>query len=183
MSDQLTINGCTLRLMKGDITDLAVEAFVFYAQHNLALGSGYGTAISIRGGPSVQEELKQLGPLETGEAVISSAGEMKAKYIVHAVGPRFQEEDTEGKLRRTIESALTQAEAKGITAMAFPAMGAGFYGVPLPVSAHITLETIRNYLAGSPRIKDIVVCLLDNREYKPFQSQLAALGKPEGVTA
>jgi O-acetyl-ADP-ribose deacetylase (regulator of RNase III) len=108
---------------------------------------------------------------------------MKARYIVHAVGPRFQEEDTDAKLRRTIENSLRQAAAKGITAIAFPAMGAGFYGVPLPVSARVTLETIRDYLAGSPTIKDVVICLLDNREYKPFQSQLTALGRPEGVTA
>jgi len=183
MSDEVTINGSTVRLIKGDITDLEIESFVFYARHDLALGSGYGTAISVRGGPSVQEELKQLGTLETGEAVVSSAGEMKAKYIVHAVGPRFQEDDLESKLRTTVLNALRQADKKGITAIAFPAMGTGFYGVPLPVSARVTLETIRDYLSGATKIKDVVVCLLDNREFKPFQSQFAALGHPQGVTA
>jgi O-acetyl-ADP-ribose deacetylase (regulator of RNase III) len=182
MSDQLTINGRTLRLVKGDITDLEIETFVFYAQHDLALGSGYGTAISVRGGPSVQEELKAFGNINTGDAVVSAAGEMKAKFIVHAVGPRFQEEDMEGKLRTTVQNALQQADAKDITAIAFPAMGVGFYGVPLPLSARVTLETIRNHLAGTTSIREVVVCLLDNREYKPFQSQLAVLGQPEGVT-
>lgn len=183
MPDQLTINGRTLRLTKGDITDLEIESFVFYAQHNLALGSGYGTAISVRGGPSVQEELKELGRVNTGDVVVTSAGEMKAKFIVHAVGPRFQEEDTEGKLRMTVENALKQAEAKGITAIAFPAMGVGFYGVPLPISARVTLKTIRDHLMGATSIQEVVVCLLDNREYQPFQSQLEALGQPEGVSA
>jgi len=183
MSDQLTINGRTLRLIKGDITDLEIESFVYYAQHSLALGSGYGTAISVRGGPSVQEELKQYGTIGTCDAVVTAAGEMKAKYIVHAVGPRFQEEDTESKLRTTIQNALKQAEVKGITAIAFPAMGVGFYGVALPVSARVTLETVKAYLSGPSKIKDIVVCLLDNREYKPFQSQFMTLGQQEGVTA
>lgn len=183
MPDQLTINGRTLRLVKGDITDLEIESFVFYAQHDLTLGSGYGTAISVRGGPSVQEELKTFGRINTGDAVVTSAGEMKAKFIVHAVGPRFQEEDVEGKLRTTMQSALKQTEAKGITAIAFPAMGVGFYGVPLPLSARVTLETIQDHLSGSTPLQEVVVCLLDNREYKPFQSQLKALGQPEGVAA
>ena len=183
MSDQLTINGRTLRLVKGDITDLEIESFVFYAQHDLALGSGYGTAISVRGGPTVQEELKTFGRINTGDAVVTSAGEMKAKFIVHAVGPRFQEEDMDAKLRTTVENALKQADAKGITAIALPAMGVGFYGVPLPLCAQVMLDTIREYLSGATSIQDVVVCLLDNREFKPFQSQLKALGKPEGVAA
>jgi O-acetyl-ADP-ribose deacetylase (regulator of RNase III) len=183
MSDQLTINGRTLRLMKGDITDLEIESFVYYAQHDLTVGSGYGTAIAVRGGPSVQEELKQFGTIETCDVVVTAAGEMKAKYIVHAVGPRFQEEDIERKLRTTVENALKQAEAKGITAIAFPAMGVGFYGVPLSVSARVMLETLRDHLTGQSKIKDVVVCLLDNREYKPFQSEFATLGQREGVKA
>ena len=183
MSDQLTINGRTLRLMKGDIADLEIESFVYYAQHDLALGSGYGTAIAVRGGPSVQEELKPFGTIGTCDAVVTAAGEMKAKYIVHAVGPRFQEEDIESKLRTTVQNALKQAEAKGITTIAFPAMGVGFYGVPLPVSARVTLETIKKHLSGPSKIKDVVVCLLDNREYKPFQGQFMALAQREGATA
>lgn len=179
----MTINNSILRLTKGDITSLDIESFVFYARHDLVLGSGYGTAISLRGGPSVQEELKRLGPLSTGEAVVSSAGEMKAKYIVHAVGPRFQEDDLERKLRTTVLNALQQAESKGITAIAFPAMGAGFYGVPLPVSARVTLESIRDYLEGATRIMEVVVCLLDNREFTPFLSQIRLMNHSEGVTA
>jgi len=183
MPDELTINRSTLRLVKGDITCLDTESFVFYARHDLVLGSGYGTAISLRGGPSVQDELKQLGPLSTGEAMVTSAGEMRAKYIIHAVGPRFQEDDLEGKLRTTVLNALRQAETKGITAIAFPAMGAGFYGVPLPVSARVTLESIRDYLSGATRIKEVVVCLLDNREFTPFLSQLELMSHYEGATA
>jgi hypothetical protein len=62
-------------------------------------------------------------------------------------------------------------------------MGVGFYGVGLPMCARVMLETIRDYLSGSPAIKEVVVCLLDNREYGPFQSQLQALGQPQGATA
>jgi len=175
MADELKVNNGSLRLAKGDITDMEIEAFVYYAQHDLVLGSGFGTAISIRGGPAVQEELSRLGPLETTEVVISAAGEMKAGHIIHAVGPRFQEEDLENKLKTTVLNCLKAADEKGIKAVAFPPMGAGFYGVPLDVSAKVTLGTIREYLAGDTSINDVVVCLFDNREYQPFQKQLASM--------
>ncbi len=175
MPDELKVNNSFLRLIKADITDVEIESFVFYARHDLVLGAGYGTAISVRGGPSVQEQLKQFGTINTTDAVVTEAGEMKAKYIIHAVGPRFQEEDIEDKLRTTVLNSLKKAEEKGVKAVAFPAMGTGFYGVPLDLSARVTLGAIKEYLSGHTKIKDVVVCLLDNREYKPFQNQLAAL--------
>ncbi len=175
MTDQLQVNSSTIRLMKGDITDFEIDAFVYYAQHDLVLGAGFGTAIAMRGGLSVQEELKEMGPLQTTQVVVSSAGKMKAKHIVHAVGPRFQEEKLEEKLVTTINNVLTEAEAKGITRIAFPPMGAGFYGVPLDVSSRITLETIASYLKKDTKITEVIVFLLDNRDYKPFQAKLAAM--------
>jgi len=177
MSDTLQVKNSTLRLMKADITDIEIESFVYYAQHDLALGSGFGTAISMRGGPTVQQELKELDVLETTEAVVTAAGDMKATHIIHAVGPRFQEEDLEGKLQKTITNALIQADSRKIKAIAFPPMGTGFYGVPLDVSARITIKTITSYLNGETGIRDVVICLNDTREYKPFQSELASFGK------
>ena len=116
------------------------------------------------------------GPLRTTEVVITAAGELKATHIIHAVGPRFQEEDLESKLRITIQNCLKQADDKGIKAVAFPAMGAGFYGVPLDVCARVTLG--RSGLPGRKnRRREVVVCVMDKREYQPFQKQLAALGQ------
>lgn len=174
MTDETKVRNSTLRLVQGDITDLDIQAFVYYARHDLMLGSGYGTAISIRGGPTVAQELKKLEPLETTQAVVTGAGGMKSQYIIHAVGPRFQEENTEGKLRATVLNSLEIAEKKGIEAIAFPAMGTGFYGVPLDVSARVMFETIHEYLSGETGIKQVVVCLLDNREYKPFHERFTA---------
>jgi O-acetyl-ADP-ribose deacetylase (regulator of RNase III) len=175
MSDSISINGKTIRLLKGDVTDLEVEAFVYYARHDLALGSGFGNAISMRGGPSVQEELKQYGPLKTTEAIISSAGEMKANYIIHAVGPRFQEENLEDKLRATVLNCLKLADDKGIRQIAFPSMGTGFYGIPLDVSAEVTLTAVQEYLANETGLDEIIISPLDNREYGPFQNRLSSL--------
>jgi O-acetyl-ADP-ribose deacetylase (regulator of RNase III) len=175
MSDSLKIHNSTLRLVKGDITLLEVQAFVFYAQHDLKLGSGFGTAITLRGGPSIQEELDPLAPVETTDVVVSKAGKLGCDYILHAVGPRFREDEIEGKLRTTVLNCLREAEAKGITSLAFPAMGAGFYGIKLPVCAEVTLRAIRDYLSQETAIEEIVICLLDTREYQPFAEYLSAM--------
>ena len=107
MCDHVQIHDSVLRLIRGDITEIEVDGFVFYAQPDLALGSGFGGAISVRGGPGIQKELDELGPVETGGVVVSGAGKLHADFIVHAVGPRFNEEDTEGKLRTTVAGCVT----------------------------------------------------------------------------
>jgi len=175
MADSIRIKNCNLRLLKCDITDLDIESFVYYAQENLALGSGFGTAISVRGGPTIQKELNKIGKIELTEAVVTEAGEMKAKYIIHANGPKFMEENLAEKLKQTVINSLKKAEEKGIKAIAFPPMGAGFYGVPLEQSAEITLNTIKEYLSGETNLEDTVICLLDNREYIPFEKRLSSL--------
>ena len=179
-AEQLRVGRGSVRLVRGDITELEVDAFVFYARPDLVLGSGFGTAISQRGGPTIQKELSTLGPLQTGQAVVTAAGKMKASYIVHAVGPRFNEPDTEAKLRSTVLSSLKAAEAKGIKRMAMPPMGTGFYGVPLPLCARVMLEAIRGYLQGPTNIAEVLLCVMDQREWTPFQAQLASLVRQEG---
>jgi O-acetyl-ADP-ribose deacetylase (regulator of RNase III) len=172
VSQDIQINRSIVRLVKGDITDLEVDAFVFYAQPDLALGSGFGTAISVRGGPTIQEELQKLGPVATGEAVVSEAGKLKASFIVHAVGPRFQEDDTEVKLRTTVRNSLKRAEEKGIKRIAFPAMGAGYYGIAPDLCARVMLEAIKSHLQGETGIQEVVICVLDTRQYVAFQAGL-----------
>ena len=148
-------------LQKDDLTAMDIEAIVFYASPDLVLGSGFGSAIAARGGMSIQDELKEYGTLSTGEAVISSAGAMKSKYIVHAVGPRFQENDTESKLRTTMQNALKVAQEKGIHEIAFPPMGTGFYGIPLDVCARVMLDEIRKHVANKSSLHKIIICVLE----------------------
>jgi len=172
MPDELKLGQGVIRLTTGFIIDLNVDAIVFYAGSDLALGSGFGAAISAKGGPKVQEELKKIGRIEISEAAITSGGNLKAKYIIHAAGPRFQEENLEEKLRLTTLNALRRAEEINIQSLAFPAMGAGFYGVPLEVCARVTLEVARKYLEESKGLREVIFCLRDSREHKPFQEQM-----------
>jgi O-acetyl-ADP-ribose deacetylase (regulator of RNase III) len=161
--------------VRGDITEVEADAFVFYARPDLALGSGFGTAISQRGGASILKELKEFGPIETGRVVVTGAGHLRAGYIVHAIGPRFNEADTEGKLRTTIVNSLEAADRKGVKRIAFPPMGTGFYGVPLELCSRVMVETIRSYLEGETGLEDVVLCVMDQREFAPFASRLALL--------
>ena len=169
---QIEIKKSILKVDKGDLTTLDTESIVFYAQPDLKLGSGFGNAISVRGGPSIQAELSKLGSLSVGEAVITGAGELKSKFIIHAVGPRFQEPDTEEKLSKTIRSVLNIAEEKGIKRIAFPPMGTGFYGIPLDVSADVMLREISNHLSGDSNLNEVLICVMDNKEYSAFQKNL-----------
>ncbi len=111
--------------------------------------------------------------------MVSAAGNLKAQYIVHAVGPRFQEEDTEGKLRTTVLNSLRRAEEKAVERIAFPAMGAGYYGIPPDLCARVMLEVIKNHLEGETGIKELVICVLDTPQYNSFKAALAALGPAE----
>jgi O-acetyl-ADP-ribose deacetylase (regulator of RNase III) len=171
------IGGTVVRVVQGDITALEVEAFVFDARPDLVLGSGYGGAITQRGGPTIQEELKKLAPLKVGEAVASGAGTLKAKAIIHAVGPKFQEADTERKLREATLSALKAAEERGITQLALPPMGTGFYGVPLDLCARVMVDAVVEHARNGARLTDVVFCALDRREAAPFEARVATLAK------
>ena len=167
-----TVKRGAISLVIDDITDIDVEGFVFYARPDLALGTGFGTAISTRGGASIQKELEEKGPLKTGEVVVTGAGKLKSRHIVHAVGPRFQEEDMDAKLRTTVLNSLKAADKARIQRLAMPAMGAGFYGVPLGDCARAMVDSIRGYLEGETGIEEVILCVLDSREYGPFEAEL-----------
>ncbi len=180
MADQLPVGPDRLGLVKTDITSLEVDAFVYYARPDLQLGSGFGTAISMRGGPAVQQELKGLGPLAVGEAVLTSGGGMKARHIIHAVGPRFQEDRLEEKLRATLRRVLQLATARHLEHIALPAMGVGFYGVPLDLCAPVMASEIRSYLASTALPRRVTISVIDSREYKAFAASLGLAGPGAG---
>jgi O-acetyl-ADP-ribose deacetylase len=167
-----TVNRTVLRLRRGDLTALPVDAFVLYANESLELGSGFGTAIQVRGGEAIKKELQKIGRIGMGEAVITTAGNMAPKHIVHACGPKFQEADMETKLRQCMLSSLKCADENGLSSIAFPPMGAGFYGIPLELCAKVMLQTIRDFVRGTTSLREVIVCVIDNREFGAFQKRL-----------
>lgn len=164
------INNSVIRLQKGDLTIMDIEAIVHYARRDLVLGAGFGSAIAARGGMVIQDELKPFGTLSVTDVVVTSAGQLNMEYIIHAVGPRFQEASTEDKLRLTVKNVLKAAEEKGIKQIAFPPLGTGFYGIPLDLCARVMFEVITDHVSKESSIEEIIICVLDNREFKTFQN-------------
>ena len=175
MLEEKKIGDRLIRLMKGDVTLTEADAFVFYAQPDLKLGSGFGTAISGRGGLAIQKELDEIGSIESCQALTTGAGLLKTKHIIHALGPRFQEDDMEGKLRQTMAATFEQAEQNQLASLAFPPMGAGFYGVPLDMCARVMTEEISKRLANGTTVAEVIIYVQDSREFAPFKAQLDAL--------
>jgi O-acetyl-ADP-ribose deacetylase (regulator of RNase III) len=167
--------GGSIRLQQGDLTALQVDAVVYYAREDLTLGSGHGTAIQSRGGEAVRKELAALGRVGMGAAVITGAGGLEARHIIHACGPKFQEERTAEKLRNTMQAALELADAQGLASVAFPPMGAGFYGVPLALCATVMVETIREALVCADALRQVTICVTDRRELEAFRQEMEKL--------
>jgi O-acetyl-ADP-ribose deacetylase (regulator of RNase III) len=166
------IGNKVLRLVRGDITDMEVEAFVFDITEDVKLGSGFGGAIQQRGGIVIQKALDEIGSCPTGEAVVTEAGILKADWIIHANGPKFREEDEEAKLRKTVESALARAEEKGVKRVAFPPMGTGLYQVPIDLCTRVMVDTISEHLANSSTLEEVLIVAPDNREFNPFKAKI-----------
>jgi O-acetyl-ADP-ribose deacetylase (regulator of RNase III) len=161
-----------MRLVSGDITTMEVEAFVFDITPNMKLGSGFGGAIQQRGGIVIQKDLDQIGSCPVGEAVITQAGLLKAKHIIHVNGPKFREEDEESKLDRTTRSALRLANEKGIRQLAFPPIGTGLYQVPLDLCARVMAKAVSDHLRSKTSLDEVLFVAADSREYDPFKKEL-----------
>lgn len=167
-----TVGGKRLRMVRGDITEIDVEAFVFDITEDAKLGSGFGGAIQQRGGVVIQKELDEIGSVPKGEAVVTQAGILKAEYIIHVNGPKFREEDEKGKLERTVSAALSRAEEKGIKHLAFPPIGTGMYQVPLDLCANVMVDTISRHLANGSTLEEVLIVVQDPREITPFEKKV-----------
>ena len=165
-----------IRIVQGDITLLDVEAVVNAANKHLQLGGGVAGAIRARGGPSIQEECDRLAPIDVGEAVITSGGNLKAKYVIHAVGPVNGEGAEEAKLARATLSSLGLAASRKIRSLAFPAISTGIYGFPLQDCSQIMLQVSLDFLKKNRYPREIVFCLFGKEAEDIFRQMLASLG-------
>lgn len=170
-----------LELCLGDITELDVDAIVNAANERLKLGGGVAGAIRRKGGPRIQEECDRIGYCPVGGAVITGGGDLKAKYVIHAVGPRWGEEDVEGKLRSATLSSLRLADEKGVKKMAFPAISTGAFGVPLEVCANVMVPAVLDYLSSLTGIERVLICLFREEAYKVFAEALRRHAEQRGL--
>jgi O-acetyl-ADP-ribose deacetylase (regulator of RNase III) len=161
-----------LEIIEGDITDLEVEAIVNAANEDLQLGSGVAGAIRERGGPSIQEECNRIGHTPVGTAVMTGAGNLKAKQVIHAVGPRMGEGDEDRKLASAVRASLALADRNGLRSIALPAISTGVFGFPMDRAARITLTEIHRYLQGGTKLERVVVVLYDEEAFNTYRREL-----------
>ena len=168
----LRVGRSIVELVKGDITELEVDAIVNAANSRLKMGGGVAGAILRKGGWSIQEECDKIGYCPVGGAVITGAGKLKTKYVIHAVGPRMGEGDEDRKLRNATLNSLKLAEKHGIKSIAFPAISTGIFGFPKDRCAKIMLRTAVDYLKAGSSIERVVFCLYDDETYQIFAEEL-----------
>ena len=172
---RVTINKTVVELCVCDITEMDTNAIVNAANSALQLGGGVAGAIRRKGGPQIQEECNQIGGIPVGSAMITSGGRLKAKYVIHAVGPIYGEEHDDEKLKDASLNALILADKAGLTSMAFPAISTGIFRFPKERCATIMLSTTRAYLEGYTQLKQVYYCLFDKDTYDTFRTTLSTL--------
>lgn len=168
----LTIDKTQLELIEGDITDLDVEVIVNAANEQLQLGTGVAGAIRQKGGPSIQEECNRIGGTPVGTAVMTGAGHLKAKQVIHAVGPRMGEGDEDKKLSAAVRAALALSDRHGMKSIALPALSTGNFGFPIDRAARITLTEVHRFLQGGTKLERVVLCLFDAESFHVFKREL-----------
>lgn len=156
-------SGKSLKLVQGDITAEQVDAIVNAANSYLQHGGGVAGAIVRKGGQSIQEESNRIGHVPVGEAAITGAGSLPARFIIHAVGPRWGEGDEDNKLQHAVINSLNLAAEKGFHSISMPAISAGIFGFPKERCAEIILSNIAAYLQANPdtSLKEVRLCLFD----------------------
>ena len=168
-----------IELTQGNITDQQVDAIVNAANAHLAGGGGVDGAIHRRGGPAIMEETRRRYPqgCSTGSAVISSAGNLSAKYVIHAVGPRWrggkknEAEQLTGAYRRSLELAVEHR----CESLAFPALSAGAYGYPMNEASRVALSTVQEFLNEQGRPGLVRFVLFDTDAFESFAAALEEL--------
>jgi len=174
---KVNVQKSILEIVQGDITQQDTEAIGNAANSALAGGGGVDGAIHSAGGPSMMSELRaKYKGCPTGSAVITSGGNLKAKYVIHAVGPRYSgsPKDPEllsGAYRRSLE-LCTQNK---ISSIAFPSISTGIYGYPVEEASRIALKTVMDYLKDHPEIKLVRFVLFDSKTYDVYEEALKKL--------
>jgi O-acetyl-ADP-ribose deacetylase (regulator of RNase III) len=183
--DERTLPGGSVRIIRGDITTLTVDAIVNAANSQLVVGGGVDGAIHRAGGPEISEETARLYPegCPTGGAVTTGAGRLRAKWVIHAVGPRWRggSAGEDEQLALAWRSALREAIAHDAASVAFPSLATGIYGFPIDRAAALAMTEVRAALAGLPagRSLDVLVCAFSETDAAAYEAKLQALDLPE----
>ncbi len=171
------IGETVVELIMGDITEMDTDAIVNAANSQLAHGGGVAGAISRKGGRNIQEEsdtwVYAQGEVAVGSVAITTGGNLKAQYVIHAVGPRMGEGEEDTKLKNATINSLKFAEKHSFKSLAFPAISTGIFGYPVTRCAEIMLSTVIDYIREGTKIDKIVFCLWGEEAHTLFKDTFA----------
>jgi len=167
INGEFKVGKATVRLVKGDITEIETDAIVNAANSSLMGGGGVDGAIHRKGGPKILEECKRIRATEwpkglpTGKAVITSAGNLKAKHVIHTVGPvwRGGNRGEPELLAQAYQNSLRLAVSQGLKTVAFPSISTGAYGYPVEDACRVALEAVKEFLEKEDRLDEVVFVL------------------------
>lgn len=171
---KIKINKSTLELIQGDITLQDTDAIVNAANESLRGGGGVDGAIHRAGGPKILEECIKIGGCKTGDAVITTGGYLKAKYVIHTVGPIWQggEKDEDKLLASCYRKSLELADKNNIKTISFPSISTGAYRFPVDRAAKIAIKTVIEYLKENTKIEKVVFVLFDEKTKRIYEEAL-----------
>lgn len=166
--------GTVVSLVRGDITLQEADAIVNAANSRLAGGGGVDGAIHRRGGPSIMEECRSIGRCPTGEAVITGGGKLKARYVIHTVGPVYKDGQSgeEKLLESAYRSSLALALKKGLKSIAFPSISTGAYGYPIKEAARVALNTVVGFTREHSGIESARFVLFSDKDLHTYEEAL-----------
>jgi O-acetyl-ADP-ribose deacetylase (regulator of RNase III) len=169
------VGGAVIEVNQCDLTQMNTDAIVNAANAQLVLGAGVAGAIKAKAGPKIQEACDTIGGTYVGGAVITTGGNLKAKHVIHAVGPRMGEGNEDNKLKNATLNSLKLADENNLTSIAFPAISTGIFGFPKERCAEIMLGTVIHYLQGDTGLKRVVFCLHGASSFEVFSETLKRL--------
>ncbi len=183
---EIKIDSTTLSLIRGDITQEDTDAIVNAANSRLAGGGGVDGAIHRAGGPKIMEECRKIGGCPTGSAVITAGGNLKARHVIHTVGPVYRDEKNREAelLSSAYKKSLELAVSKGIKSIAFPSISTGAYGYPINKASEIALKTIIDFIkteagAQAAPLQLVRFVLFSDKDLKVYEESLKEItGKP-----
>lgn len=159
-----------IEILQGDLTEMNTDAIVNAANNDLQLGGGVAGAIRRKGGPKIQAECDEIGTIPVGGAAITTGGELKARYVIHAASMELGGRTNALSLRSSTAHSLRIAAQKKLKTIAFPAVGTGIAGFPMRECAEIMLREAAKHLAGPTSLQKIYFVLFDQEALAAFSS-------------
>jgi O-acetyl-ADP-ribose deacetylase len=178
-----TIGATRLGLVRGDITEMRVDAIVNAANEGLWPGGGVCGAIHRAGGPTIADECARIGHTPTGQAAITGGGRLPARYVIHAVGPIWQggQRGEADLLASAYRSSLRLADERGLESIAFPSISTGIYGYPIELAVAVALGAVAGHLQGRTSLREVTFVLFSDGDLAVYEAALERMVGSEAV--